>query len=411
MVESWVFGANDAEIGFGLNHLPFTAFVDEATGQRRLGVGIGACVLDLAAAAEALPASVKDAVREPYLNWLMELGAEAWNELRAALQFLLSRSNKDRRVLEPALLPLRGLQLEVPYDIGDYTDFYASRDHARRVGELLRPDKPLLENYDWVPIAYHGRTSSIVASGAAVQRPSGQMRGSGSPRFGPTERLDYELELGYWVGQDNALGEPVPIAAAEEHIFGLSLLNDWSARDVQAWEYQPLGPFLGKNFCTSVSPWVTPLAALGGCRVAAVEHEVLPYLEGGDGLRLNVEVYLSTAPSRAAGLEEFRLSAGDSAGMWWTPAQMVAHHTSNGCNLRAGVLLGSGTVSGADLSSAGCLLELTRGGAEAIRLPNGETRRFLEDGDEVTLRGWGEIMGEMPVRLGECRGRVTPALV
>jgi fumarylacetoacetase len=411
MVESWVFGANDAEIGFGLNHLPFTAFVDEATGQRRLGVGIGACVLDLAAAAEALPASVKDAVREPYLNWLMELGAEAWNELRAALQFLLSRSNKDRRVLEPALLPLRGLQLEVPYDIGDYTDFYASRDHARRVGELLRPDKPLLENYDWVPIAYHGRTSSIVASGAAVQRPSGQMRGSGSPRFGPTERLDYELELGYWVGQDNALGEPVPIAAAEEHIFGLSLLNDWSARDVQAWEYQPLGPFLGKNFCTSVSPWVTPLAALGGCRVAAVEHEVLPYLEGGDGLRLNVEVYLSTAPSRAAGLEEFRLSAGDSAGMWWTPAQMVAHHTSNGCNLRAGDLLGSGTVSGADLSSAGCLLELTRGGAEAIRLPNGETRRFLEDGDEVTLRGWGEIRGEMPVRLGECRGRVTPALV
>jgi fumarylacetoacetase len=411
MVESWVFGANDAEIGFGLNHLPFTAFVDEATGQRRLGVGIGACVLDLAAAAEALPASVKDAVREPYLNWLMELGAEAWNELRAALQFLLSRSNKDRRVLEPALLPLRGLQLEVPYDIGDYTDFYASRDHARRVGELLRPDKPLLENYDWVPIAYHGRTSSIVASGAAVQRPSGQMRGSGSPRFGPTERLDYELELGYWVGQDNALGEPVPIAAAEEHIFGLSLLNDWSARDVQAWEYQPLGPFLGKNFCTSVSPWVTPLAALGGCRVAAVEHEVLPYLEGGDGLRLNVEVYLSTAPSRAAGLEAFRLSAGDSAGMWWTPAQMVAHHTSNGCNLRAGDLLGSGTVSGADLSSAGCLLELTRGGAEAIRLPNGETRRFLEDGDEVTLRGWGEIRGEMPVRLGECRGRVTPALV
>jgi fumarylacetoacetase len=358
-----------------------------------------------------LPASVKDAVREPYLNWLMELGAEAWNELRAALQFLLSRSNKDRRVLEPALLPLRGLQLEVPYDIGDYTDFYASRDHARRVGELLRPDKPLLENYDWVPIAYHGRTSSIVASGAAVQRPSGQMRGSGSPRFGPTERLDYELELGYWVGQDNALGEPVPIAAAEEHIFGLSLLNDWSARDVQAWEYQPLGPFLGKNFCTSVSPWVTPLAALGGCRVAAVEHEVLPYLEGGDGLRLNVEVYLSTAPSRAAGLEAFRLSAGDSAGMWWTPAQMVAHHTSNGCNLRAGDLLGSGTVSGADLSSAGCLLELTRGGAEAIRLPNGETRRFLEDGDEVTLRGWGEIRGEMPVRLGECRGRVTPALV
>jgi fumarylacetoacetase len=410
MDESWVFGANDAEIGFGLNHLPFTAFVDETTGQRRLSVGIGACVLDLAAAADVLPVSVRDAVRQQYLNALMELGTGAWTELRTALQFLLSRSNKDRRVLEAALLPVRGLRLEVPCAIGDYTDFYASRDHARRVGELFRPDKPLLENYDWVPIAYHGRASSIVPSGTEVRRPSGQMRGGGTPRFGPAERLDYELELGYWIGQGNALGEPVPIAAAEEKIFGVSLLNDWSARDVQAWEYQPLGPFLGKNFATSVSPWITPMAALDGCRVAAVEHEVLPYLEGGDGLRLRLEVYLSTAASRAAGLEAFRLSAGDSSGMWWTPAQMVAHHTSNGCNLRSGDLLGSGTVSGDSLDSAGCLLELTRGGAEAIRLPNGETRRFLEEGDEVTLRGRGEIADEMPVRLGECRGRVTPCL-
>ena len=411
MAESWVFGGNDAEIGFGLNHLPYTAFVDEGSGRRRLGVGIGACVLDLAAAAEMLPASVRTAVREPHLNALMQCGVHAWSELRAALQFLLDRSNRDRHLLESALLPVRGLRLEIPCAIGDYTDFYASRDHARRVGELFRPDKPLLENYDWMPIAYHGRSSSIVASGTAVQRPSGQMRGGGAPRFQPTERLDYELELGYWIGQGNELGEPVSIAAAEEHIFGVSLLNDWSARDVQAWEYQPLGPFLGKNFCTSVSPWVTPMAALDKCRAAAVEHEVLPYLEGGDALGLRLEVYLSTAKSRAAGLEAFRLSAGDSGGMWWTPAQMVAHHTSNGCNLRVGDLLGSGTVSGDSLDSAGCLLELTQGGAEAIRLPNGETRRFLEDGDEVTLIGRGEIADELPVRLGECLGRVISSRI
>jgi fumarylacetoacetase len=405
MMESWVFGANDAEIGFGLNHLPFAAFVDEESGQRRLGVGIGACVLDLAAAAEVLPAGVRAAVCEPCLNALMVLGPERWAELRGELQFLLSRGNRDRRLLEQALLPTRILRLEIPCSIGDYTDFYASRNHARRVGEIFRPANPLLGNYDWVPIAYHGRASSVVASGAEVRRPQGQMRGDAGPRFGPTERLDYELELGYFVGVGNELGEPVPVASAEARLFGVSLLNDWSARDVQAWESQPLGPFLGKNFCTTVSPWITPMAALEPYREPAVAHElgVLPYLDGGAGVSLKLEVWLSTKQSRAAGLAEFRVSGGNSAGLYWTPAQMVAHHTSGGCNLRAGDLLGTGTVSGDARAEAGCLLELTA--LAPIVLPNGETRRFLEDGDEVVLRGWGD--GEMPVRLGECRGRIA----
>jgi fumarylacetoacetase len=406
MVESWVFGGNDPAIGFGLNHLPFTAFVDERTGARRLGVGIGACVLDLAACADVLPPAVRAAaVCEPYLNALMKLGPASWPELRGALQFQLSRENKDRKALEAALLPVRGLRLELPCTIGNYTDFYASRDHARRVGELFRPERPLLENYDWVPIAYHGRASSIVASGADVRRPMGQMRGEGRPSFGLTQRLDYELELGYFVGVGNELGEPVPIAEADARLFGVSLLNDWSARDLQQWESQPLGPFLGKNFCTTVSPWVTPMAALEPFRMARAAREVLPHLHGGaGGVSLRMEVWLSTERSRQSGLEAFRLSAADSGALYWMPAQMVAHHTSNGCNLLAGDLLATGTVSGALRDQAGCLLELTA--EAALTLPNGETRRFLEDGDEVTLIGWGETESEVPVRLGECRGRV-----
>jgi fumarylacetoacetase len=407
MVESWVFGANDPEIGFGLNHLPFTAYVNEESGQRRLAVGIGACALDLAMAGAMLPASVRAAVHEPHLNALMSLSPERWAELRVALQFLLSRENRDRKLLEGALFPIRTLQLEIPCVIGDYTDFYASRNHAQRVGEIFRPDKPLLDNYDWVPIAYHGRASSVVASGAEVRRPQGQMRGGERPEFGPTQKLDYELELGYFVGVGNALGERVPVESAEANLFGVSLLNDWSARDVQAWESQPLGPFLGKNFCTTVSPWITPMAALEPFRASAVTHEqgVLPYLDGGRGLSLRLEALLLTDKSRGAGLEAFRISETDAAGLYWTPAQMVAHHTSGGCNLRAGDLLGSGTVSGASREEAGCLLELTA--LAPLLLPNGEVRRFLEDGDEVVLRGWSEAEGALPVRLGECRGRVT----
>lgn len=407
MVESWVFGANDPELGFGLNHLPFSAFIDEASGQRRLGVGIGACVLDLAVASEVLPAGIRAAVREPTLNAFMNLGPECWAELRAALQFLLSRSNRDRATLESALLPISGLVLEIPCVIGDYTDFYASRDHARRVGELFRPERPLLENYDWVPIAYHGRASSIVASGTPVTRPNGQIRGEGRPRFGPTEKMDYELELGYFVGAGNQLGEAISIGDAGSHLFGVSLMNDWSARDIQAWESQPLGPFLGKNFCTTVSPWITPMAALEPFRVPRGEHEagLLEYLNGGRGLSLELAVSLATSRSRAAGLAEFRLSKADSACLYWAPEQMVAHHTVGGCNLRTGDLLGSGTVSGATREEAGCLLEMTA--LAPIQLPNGETRSFLENGDEVTLIGWGFAEGDLPVRLGDCRGRIV----
>ena len=413
MQQSWVFGANDPELGRGLNHLPYTVFVDPATDTHRIGVGIGACVLDLAAASDALPTLVRDAVRQPRMNVLMGLGPVACSELRSALQHLLSRENRDRTLLESALLPARGLQFVLPCQIGDYTDFYASRDHARRVGELFRPDQPLLANYDWVPIAYHGRASSIVASGAPVRRPSGQLPTGSRPTFAPTQRLDYELELGFWVGAGNALGEPVPVGQAGRHLFGVSLLNDWTARDIQRWEYQPLGPFLAKNFCTSVSPWITPMAALEGLRATVAPHDggTLDYLvdahdQALGGIALQLEVALSTAASRAAGLESFALSKTNSRSLFWTPAQMLAHHTSGGCNLRPGDLLGTGTISGAMRDEAGCLLERTSGGAEPIYLPNGERRTFLEDGDEVTLSGWGQPAAGLPIRLGDCHGRI-----
>ena len=416
MDESWVFGGNDCALGQGLNHLPYTAFVDPETGDQRLAVAIGACLLDLGAISAMLPEAVRAAVQQPLLNDLMGLGPAAWIELRGALQFLLSQGNKDRKRLEEALVPARSLLLTLPVAIGDYTDFYASRDHARRVGELFRPEKPLLENYDFVPIGYHGRASSVVVSGEEVRRPWGQVRHSAGPEFEASGKLDYELELGYFVGAGNRLGEAIPVAQAERHVFGVTLLNDWSARDVQGWEYQPLGPFLGKNFCTSISPLLTPLAALAGVRASAVAHTegLLSYLNDASdqisgGVDLLLKVALTTKMSRAAGLEPFVLSESKSADLYWTPAQMVAHHTSNGCNLRPGDLLGTGTVSGAERSSGGCLLELSRGGAEPFLLSNGERRSFLEDGDEVILTGFAEPPEAMKIWLGECRGRVVAA--
>ncbi len=412
MAESWVFGANDAHLGRGLNHLPFTAFRDEETGRQRLGIGIGACVLDLERTAEALPASCRVAISSTHLNDLMALGPEVWAELRSSLQGLLDRRNRERRLLESALLPERVLTLALPVRISEYTDFYASRHHALRVGELFRPDNPLLENYDWIPVGYHGRASSIVPSGTEVKRPKGQRRGKEIPVFGPTERLDYEVELGLWVGTGNDRGEPVPVGKAASHLFGVSLLNDWSARDVQAWEYQPLGPFLGKNFCTSISPWVTPVAALVGTAATPHHSGLLDYLDDANdqalgALKLQVSISLSTTQSRAAGADSIPVSEADASQLYWTPAQMVAHHTSGGCNLRTGDLLGTGTISGAERAQGGCLLELTRGGAEPLRLANGELRTWLEDGDEVVLTGRCEPVGEMPLRLGECRGHIV----
>jgi fumarylacetoacetase len=312
-------------------------------------------------------------------------------------------------------------ELLVPAQIGDYSDFYASVYHATNVGSMFRPENPLLPNYKWVPIGYHGRASSIMVSGASVQRPRGQTKDpdGDSPVFRPTQALDYEMEVGCFVGPGNPLGQSVPIDQAERHLFGLCLVNDWSARDIQSWEYQPLGPFLSKSFATTVSPWVVTMEALEPYRVAAFQRPTgdpapLSYLDSPNtqrrgGLDLSVEVYLVTAKMRAAGLPPARLSRGNAADLYWTLGQMFTHHTSNGCNLRPGDLFATGTISGQGKDSRGCLLELTWRGSEPLSLPTGETRKFLEDGDEVILRASCERQGAARIGFGECRGIVLPA--
>jgi len=310
---------------------------------------------------------------------------------------------------------------QLPAAIGDYTDFYASIYHATNVGSMFRPDNPLLPNYKWVPIGYHGRASSIVPSGTPVVRPSGQTRGDAdpAPTFGPTRRLDYELEVGAFVGAGNRLGEPFPLADAERRLFGLCLVNDWSARDIQSWEYQPLGPFLAKNFATTISPWIVTLDALEPFRASAFaraegDPRPLPYLdvpqnETAGGFDVHLEVWLSTERMRRERMAPHRLSQSRFTDMYWTMAQLVTHHASNGCNLMPGDLVASGTVSGATRESRGCLLELTWRGAEPITLPSGEQRRFLEDGDEVVLRGYCEREGFVRIGFGECRGTIVAA--
>jgi fumarylacetoacetase len=312
-------------------------------------------------------------------------------------------------------LPISEAELLLPCDIPDYTDFFASLDHATNVGALFRPDKPLTPNYKWVPIAYHGRTSSIVLSGTPVHRPSGQIMlgSSAEPVYSPSRMLDYELELGAFLGPGNPVGQPIPIANAEDHLFGVCLLNDWSARDIQSWEYQPLGPFLAKNFGTSISPWIVTLDALEPFRSPAAprpstDPQPLPHLQSsGDGaFRITLEVWLRSAKMHAP----VRVSHSDFASLYWTLSQMIAHHSSNGCPLLPGDLIGSGTVSGPEKQNQGCLLELTRRGADPLQLPGGETRAFLEDGDEVILKGWCEASGFRRIGLGECRGMILPAL-
>jgi fumarylacetoacetase len=312
-------------------------------------------------------------------------------------------------------------ELRLPLAVGDYTDFYASVHHATNVGSMFRPDNPLLPNYKWVPIGYHGRASSLVPSGTPVQRPAGQLKDpkSEAPSFGPSRSLDYEMELGFVVGSGNALGSPVPIGQAESHLFGLCLVNDWSARDIQSWEYQPLGPFLAKSFATTISPWVVTMEALEPFRVPAFRRppgdpEPLPYLDSAagrsrGGLDLTVEVYLTTERMRAAGNPPHKLSRASARDLYWTLAQMLTHHTSNGCSLRPGDLFATGTVSGPAKDSRGCLLELTWRGSEPLTLPSGETRKFLEDGDEVILQGYCEREGAARIGFGECRGVVIPA--
>ncbi len=310
-------------------------------------------------------------------------------------------------------------EMRPPVEIGDYTDFYASIYHATNVGKLFRPDNPLLPNYKYLPIGYHGRASSIVLSGADIRRPLGQTQtdGTAAPSFGPTQMLDYEAEIGFFVGAGNELGEPVPIQEAEDHIFGVCLVNDWSARDIQSWEYQPLGPFVAKNFATTISPWVVTWEALEPYRVPAFfrppgDPAPLPYLSSEEdknagGIELTIEVYIRSMLMREGHMRPSRLSASSLADIYWTPAQMLTHHTSNGCNLRTGDLFASGTVSGPDPGSQGSLLELTRRGAEPVVLPTGEERRFLLDGDEIIIRGHLEREGAARIGLGECSGLIV----
>ena len=355
----------------------------------------------------------------------MALGPEYASALRARVSELL-RADAPEQAADPSLasrllVPMAEAEMFVPAEIGDYTDFYASVHHATNVGSMFRPDNPLLPNYKHVPIGYHGRASSIVISGSPVRRPAGQLKGPNdeAPRFGPSRMLDYECEVGFYVGEGNALGEPIPIAAAERHLFGVSLVNDWSARDVQSWEYQPLGPFLAKNFATSVSPWVVTMEALAPFRAPAFARPAgdpapLPYLTSPDdqasgGIALTLDVLIASRRMREEGVAPARVSRASFTSMYWTPAQLLAHHASNGCNLRPGDLLASGTVSGPERDARGCLLELTWRGTEPITLPTGELRKFLEDGDEVILRGFCEREGARRIGVGECRGEVREA--
>lgn len=422
---SWIAAANQPNCNFPLANLPFCAFTASG-GEQHLGVGIGDQILDMFEAANAgLFDSVSDEIRtacgEPVLNRLMALGREASSQLRRLLMSLLTEETDGelQGTVHAMLRPITEARFAKPVAIGNYTDFYASIHHAMNVGRLFRPDQPLLPNYKFVPIGYHGRASSIVVSGTPVKRPCGQRKAADVPvpEFGPSRQLDYELELGVYVGRGNELGEPIDIADAERHMFGICMVNDWSARDIQAWEYQPLGPFLGKSFATAVSPWVVTMDALEPFRVPLAprgegDPEPLPYLAcggGASGVDVQLEVCVSSRTMRDAGLEPIRVSSSNARELYWSFAQMIAHHTSNGCNLLTGDLLASGTISGAEEGAQGSLLEVTRRGLKPLRLPSGEERMFLEDGDEVTLRGFCQRDGGVRIGLGECKGMVIPA--
>ena len=423
-LRSWIESANSPETDFPIQNLPFAVFRRRGSEEPfRGGVAIGDQIVDLAtlrakkifrgAAEAALRAAAADT-----LNPFMALGPSAWSALRFALSRALRRDAADEHVVAGCLVAQTEAEYTLPARIGDYTDFYTSVHHAINIGRQFRPDNPLLPNYKWVPIGYHGRVSSIAVSGQEFVRPQGQamLPGESGPHVGPCRKLDYELELGIFIGPGNAIGEPIAITEAEEHVFGICLLNDWSARDIQAWEYQPLGPFLSKNFATTISPWIVTLEALAPHRAPFARPEgdpqPLPYLQstansvhGAFDVRL--EVLLQSELMRQQGLTPSRLTLTSYRHAYWTIAQMVAHHTINGCNLRPGDLLGSGTLSGPTLDQAGALIELTVGGKQPITLPSGESRVWLEDGDAVVLRGWCDTSGTARIGFGECTGRVT----
>jgi fumarylacetoacetase len=423
---SWVDSAQ-GHPDFPIQNLPFGVFRRRGGEPARVGVAIGDEVLDLAAVTGLTGAAAKAAETcgTGSLNRLMALGPEYWSALRREVSTLLSAESpayrSDRRLGERILAPMTECELLLPAEIGDYTDFYASVHHATNVGSMFRPDNPLLPNYKWVPIGYHGRSSSIVPSNTPVRRPRGQLKdpAAEAPAFGPSRALDYEMEVGCFIGLGNPLGEPVPLEEAEQHLFGLCLVNDWSARDIQTWEYQPLGPFLAKNFATSISPWIVTFEALEPFRTRAYHRRAedpapLPYLDSPlnrqrGGIDAVVEVFIRTAHMRAAGMAEQRVSRGRLADLYWTVAQMFTHHTSNGCNSRPGDLFATGTISGPHKEARGCLLELTWRGAEPLTLAGGETRKFLDDGDEVIMRGYCERPGTIRIGFGECRGIIVQA--
>jgi fumarylacetoacetase len=425
-LRSFVESANDAATDFPVQNLPLGVFRAGA-GTARIGCAIGDLVLDLHECAargllRGLPAEVEAACGAASLNALMALEPRVRGTLRHRLSHLLRSEGgfvTARNEAGHVLVAQAEVEMLLPAEIGDYTDFYASVHHATNVGRMLRPDNPLFPNYKWVPIGYHGRASSLVVSGTPVARPQGQTEPGedGTPRFGPSRSLDYELEVGAFLGPGNPLGQPVPLAEAEGRLFGLCLLNDWSARDLQKWEYQPLGPFLAKSFATTLSPWVVTLEAIAPYRVPAYarpegDPQPLPYLAHEDdrahgGIDLRLEASIRTKAMRERGERAVRLSHSNLRDVYWTFAQMVAHHSSNGCNLRPGDLIASGTVSGPEKENRGSLIELTWRGTEPLSLPDGETRRFLETGDEVILRGHCERDGFARIGFGDCRGVVA----
>ena len=408
---SWVESANTKNADFPIQNLPLGRFRKTASEPWHIGLAIGDQVLDLHTAGLIDRLDMAHLLAQP-ASWRRALRHSAWQGLKMG--------SAQQAQWQQALFPQNRVEMGLPCEVGDYTDFYAGIHHATTVGKLFRPDTPLLPNYRWVPIGYHGRASSIGVSGQAFHRPWGQTikPGANTPDFGPSQRLDYELELAAWVGQGNDLGTPVGMAQAESHIAGLTLLNDWSARDVQAWEYQPLGPFLAKNFASTVSPWLVTLDALEPFRCGfhrpADDPQPLPYLDSaanraGGAWDVQLEVWLLTPTMQAAGAAGHLLSTSNLRDSYWTLAQLIVHHTINGCNLRTGDVLGTGTLSGSALDQGGSLLELTQGGKSPITLHNGETRTFLQDGDTIVLRGYCDKAGARRIGFGECSATLLPA--
>ncbi|GAA5130116.1 fumarylacetoacetase [Thalassotalea piscium] len=425
-LKSWVISANNSSCDFPIQNLPFAIFKQKGSEEAfRGGVAIGDQIIDLAALAnkkhfkgkvqEALVACAKD-----QLNDFMAMGKLAWSELRSALSKALTEGAAEQAVIADCLISQNNAVYALPCNIGDYTDFYTSINHATSVGKKFRPDNPLLPNYKWIPIGYHGRSSSIDVSGQTFKRPKGQTKAPTAevPSFGPCKRLDYELEIGIFIGSGNVLGEPVSINNAEDHVFGICLFNDWSARDIQGWEYQPLGPFLSKSFASTISPWIVTTEALAPYRKKwtrdQADPQPMPYLESElnrdvGSFDIQLQVLLETEKMRAQSQAAVQLSQSNFQDSYWTVAQMVAHHTVNGCNLKPGDMFGSGTQSGPNPEEAGSLLELSNAGSEPISLPNGETRTFLEDGDNVIMKGWCQKEGAARIGFGEVSATILPA--